>query len=213
LQVSEGIDFADCHARAVVMVGIPYPPMLDPRVVMKRIYLDCRRKAVVKKTQVRANFARAGQMVQRVRVKALPRMTADDWYQLEATRAVSQAIGRVIRHRNDFGLVLLADQRFESWQVSGVGRRPTDVSISQSNRLPAWLTREPAVLAVHYTHFWADVDKFFARHRVYKYTTTTGACALTHRDLVQHRPHHHHRRSSPRRRHARKARAPTPTSK
>jgi regulator of telomere elongation helicase 1 len=34
------------------------------------------------------------------------------WYQLEASRAVNQAIGRVIRHKSDFGAILLCDTRF-----------------------------------------------------------------------------------------------------
>ena len=33
LQVSEGIDFKDHQARAVVLVGIPYPSQFDPQVL------------------------------------------------------------------------------------------------------------------------------------------------------------------------------------
>lgn len=33
-------------------------------------------------------------------------------YQQSAIRAVNQALGRVIRHRNDYGAVILADERF-----------------------------------------------------------------------------------------------------
>jgi regulator of telomere elongation helicase 1 len=40
-------------------------------------------------------------------------LSAEEWYLLEATRAVNQAIGRVIRHKNDYGAILLCDQRFE----------------------------------------------------------------------------------------------------
>lgn len=39
-------------------------------------------------------------------------LSGDDWYFLEATRAVNQAIGRVIRHKDDYGAILLCDQRF-----------------------------------------------------------------------------------------------------
>lgn len=34
------------------------------------------------------------------------------WYTLCAMRVVNQALGRVIRHRADFGAILLADERF-----------------------------------------------------------------------------------------------------
>ena len=40
LQVSEGLDFSDINGRAVVITGLPYPPYLDPKVVLKMQYLD-----------------------------------------------------------------------------------------------------------------------------------------------------------------------------
>lgn len=43
-KVSEGLDFSDWKARAVLIIGLPYPPYQDPRVVMKREYLDEMRK-------------------------------------------------------------------------------------------------------------------------------------------------------------------------
>ena len=39
-KVSEGIDFADELARAVIMVGIPYPPVADKQIEFKKNYLD-----------------------------------------------------------------------------------------------------------------------------------------------------------------------------
>ena len=39
-------------------------------------------------------------------------LTGDAWYKLEASRAVNQAIGRVIRHKNDYGAIILCDKRF-----------------------------------------------------------------------------------------------------
>lgn len=35
-----------------------------------------------------------------------------EWYVQQAARAVNQAVGRVIRHRDDYGAVILLDERF-----------------------------------------------------------------------------------------------------
>ena len=40
-------------------------------------------------------------------------MSGDTWYAQSASRAVNQAIGRIIRHRNDWGAIFLMDDRFE----------------------------------------------------------------------------------------------------
>lgn len=39
-KVSEGLDFSDNNGRAVVITGLPYPPRLDPKVVLKMKFLD-----------------------------------------------------------------------------------------------------------------------------------------------------------------------------
>ena len=39
-QVSEGLDFADNNGRAVVITGLPFPPMMDPKVILKMKFLD-----------------------------------------------------------------------------------------------------------------------------------------------------------------------------
>jgi regulator of telomere elongation helicase 1 len=39
------------------------------------------------------------------------------WYQLEAVRALNQAVGRIIRHAKDFGAILLCDERCDSPDV------------------------------------------------------------------------------------------------
>ncbi|XP_028967374.1 regulator of telomere elongation helicase 1 homolog [Galendromus occidentalis] len=82
---SEGVDFSDEFARAVIIVGIPYAPRQDNRVKLKIDYLN--------------KYGSDG-------------MNGNTWYQIQAIRAINQAIGRVIRHRNDFGVILFLDKRF-----------------------------------------------------------------------------------------------------
>ena len=43
-RLSEGLDFKDRKARCVIVVGIPYPSMCEPKVVLKRYYLDKKRE-------------------------------------------------------------------------------------------------------------------------------------------------------------------------
>lgn len=89
-KVSEGLDFSDKKGRTVIITGIPYPPFKDPRVVLKRQYLDDLGKTAARGASI---------------------LTGDEWYNQQASRAVNQAIGRVIRHRNDYGAILLFDDR------------------------------------------------------------------------------------------------------
>ncbi|KAL1925428.1 uncharacterized protein VTP21DRAFT_311 [Calcarisporiella thermophila] len=103
-KVSEGLDFADSRARAVVITGLPYPAARDPKVILKKQYLN------------------------EMHHKGTPGSTTlsgQEWYKQQAARAVNQAIGRVIRHKNDYGAILLCDERFSS-----------AASISQ---LPVWV--------------------------------------------------------------------------
>ncbi|KAJ0180243.1 hypothetical protein K1T71_003647 [Dendrolimus kikuchii] len=89
-KVSEGLDFADMNGRAVIITGLPFPPLRDPRIILKKKYLD------------------------ELRINDKEFLSGDEWYSLEATRAVNQAIGRVIRHQNDYGAILLCDNRFNN---------------------------------------------------------------------------------------------------
>ena len=43
-RMSEGIDFSDDAARMVIIVGIPYPNMTDPKIILRRNYLDQKKR-------------------------------------------------------------------------------------------------------------------------------------------------------------------------
>ena len=102
-KVSEGVDFPDEMARAVVAFGIPYPAFKDPQVERKQAWNETVRKA-----------AELGG-------KPSPLLAGRDWYEAQAYRALNQVLGRCIRHRNDWGAIILPDLRFHSsFSIRGV---------------------------------------------------------------------------------------------
>eukprot|EP00054_Salpingoeca_dolichothecata_P038304 m.13497 g.13497 ORF g.13497 m.13497 type:complete len:363 (-) comp8443_c0_seq1:100-1188(-) len=86
-KISEGIDFSDDNARAVISIGIPYPSFVDPQVKLKREYNDkhCRSR---------------------------PLLNGSKWYDIQAFRALNQGLGRCLRHKDDWGALILIDARF-----------------------------------------------------------------------------------------------------
>lgn len=87
-KVSEGVDFADMYGRGVIVTGIPFAPCKDPKIKLKQKYMD-------------ENRTKENEM-----------LSGDEWYVLNAVRAINQAIGRVILHKDDYGAILLCDNRF-----------------------------------------------------------------------------------------------------
>jgi len=98
-KLSEGVDFADSACRGVVITGLPLPPAFDAKVELKRQYLDQRRAAAARGSGLGGSGASG-------------MLSGEAWYHQQAMRAVNQAVGRVIRHRNDFGAVMLCESRF-----------------------------------------------------------------------------------------------------
>ncbi|ETV99553.1 hypothetical protein H310_08213 [Aphanomyces invadans] len=47
------------------------------------------------------------------------KLSGNQWYVQQASRAVNQAVGRVIRHRHDYGAIILLDERFAYGQQKG----------------------------------------------------------------------------------------------
>lgn len=78
--------------------------MMDPRVVLKMQYLDemCKNN-----------------------ISGVKYLSGQEWYRQQAYRAVNQAIGRVIRHREDYGAIFLCDHRFSGTEAC--------------NQLPPWV--------------------------------------------------------------------------
>ncbi|XP_041114358.1 regulator of telomere elongation helicase 1-like [Polyodon spathula] len=124
-KASEGLDFSDTNGRAVIITGLPFPPRMDPKIILKMQFLDeMRRKAT----------------------GGVKFLSGQEWYRQQASRAVNQAIGRVIRHRHDFGAIFLCDHRFMN----------TDARA----QLPSWV-RPFVKVYDNFGHIIRDVSQFF----------------------------------------------------
>lgn len=94
-KLSEGIDFRDDTSRAVILVGIPFPYKNDTVVSQKIGWNDrARREGEQKQLQ-----------------------SGGEWYEMQAFRALNQALGRAVRHRYDYGAIILVDCRFRQPRV------------------------------------------------------------------------------------------------
>jgi hypothetical protein len=92
-KVSEGIDLKDNFCRAVIVVGIPFPNIKELIIKEKRRYND-------EKALTGTSF-----------------INGQSWYCQQAYRAVNQAIGRCLRHKYDYGAIILVDERYKDQKI------------------------------------------------------------------------------------------------
>ncbi|ODQ54734.1 DNA repair helicase [Saitoella complicata NRRL Y-17804] len=95
-KVSEGIDFDHHYGRAVIMFGIPYQ-YTESRILKARLEF------------LRDNY----------------RIKEADFLTFDAMRHAAQCLGRVIRGKDDYGIMVLADKRF--------------ARADKRNKLPKWI--------------------------------------------------------------------------
>jgi Rad3-related DNA helicase len=100
-KLSEGVNFTDEMARGLFLTGIPYMPKGDAKVKAKMKYQDMASSRWRQATDTQATGTPEPEP-----------LTGSQWYTQQAFRAVNQAIGRCIRHPNDYGAVVLLDARF-----------------------------------------------------------------------------------------------------
>uniref|UniRef100_A0A4W6E882 Regulator of telomere elongation helicase 1 n=1 Tax=Lates calcarifer TaxID=8187 RepID=A0A4W6E882_LATCA len=143
-KASEGLDFADTFGRGVIITGLPFPPKMDPRVILKMQFLD---------------------EMSRNKAPGLKYLSGQEWYKQQAFRAVNQAIGRVIRHKQDYGAIFLCDQRFKNSDARA--------------QLPSWV-RPYVRLYDGFGNVVRDVSQFFRvaqkMRPVVEKTTAAGSC-------------------------------------
>jgi DNA excision repair protein ERCC-2 len=97
-KVSEGIDFDRHYGRAVILFGIPYQYTKSHILLARLEYLR-------NKFQIRE----------------------EEFLTFDALRQAAQCIGRVIRSKTDYGLMIFADKRYNN--------------ASKRSKLPPWVTQ------------------------------------------------------------------------
>ncbi|KAK0414708.1 hypothetical protein QR680_011578 [Steinernema hermaphroditum] len=134
-KVSEGIDFTDDRARCVISVGIPYPNAVDEQVVEKKKYND--------------DSSKPNSVMP---IKTLP---GDVWYSTQAYRALNQALGRCLRHKNDWGALVLVDERFVAHSLQGP-------IVAPRAKISKWV-KEQLVVYSEYSAFQVELSEFVER--------------------------------------------------
>ncbi|BGP43430.1 TFIIH/NER complex ATP-dependent 5'-3' DNA helicase subunit [Rhodotorula kratochvilovae] len=95
-KVSEGIDFDHNYGRAVIMFGIPYQ-YTESRILKARLEF----------------------------LRDTYRIRENDFLTFDAMRHAAQCVGRVLRGKTDYGLMIFADKRF--------------AKVDKRNKLPKWI--------------------------------------------------------------------------
>ncbi|CAJ0952156.1 unnamed protein product, partial [Mesorhabditis belari] len=90
-KMSEGIDFKDKLARAVIILGWPYPSISDPQFKSKKAY-DSDQFERARRREVEGNYQWLG---------------GQELVYIRLYRALNQAAGRAIRHKKDYGAIIL----------------------------------------------------------------------------------------------------------
>ena len=123
-KVSEGINFNDDMCRCVVMIGMPYSNVKSPQLQEKMKYFD---------TNLGPGKGRF-------------------YYENLCFKAVNQSIGRSIRHKDDYSVILLLDQRY------------CDRRDQVKKSLPGWIA-DHLIDSQSFDSAMKSIESFFASKR------------------------------------------------
>ncbi|EMD33187.1 hypothetical protein CERSUDRAFT_108361 [Gelatoporia subvermispora B] len=117
-KLSEGLNFTDDLARAVIIIGLPFANLASPELRERMNYVN----------RVAERRTADG--------KATPKIpgakdAAMELYENMCMNAVNQSIGRAIRHRRDWASLILLDSRYASPRIRG--------------KLPKWIEESTSV--------------------------------------------------------------------
>ncbi|CAA9990525.1 DNA repair helicase, putative [Plasmodium knowlesi strain H] len=113
-KISEGIDFKDDCCRGVIICGLPYGNVYDSKIIFKKEFLDNFKYEFSPPNDILGGDNGAGALSNNTTLSNISK--GNKWYNEEAMRSINQSIGRVIRHKNDYGSIFFLDSRFSNNQ-------------------------------------------------------------------------------------------------
>jgi len=93
-KLSEGLNFSDDLARAVIIIGLPFANLNSPELRERMKYVN--------RLETKSGLQR----------KPAQKDAASELYENMCMNAVNQSIGRAIRHRGDWASLILIDRRY-----------------------------------------------------------------------------------------------------
>ncbi|KZT72447.1 DNA repair helicase [Daedalea quercina L-15889] len=117
-KLSEGLNFTDDLARAVVIIGLPYANLASPELQERMKYVN----------RLQRQAAGANPPTKQTNTC---KDAATELYENMCMNAVNQSIGRAIRHQNDWAALVLVDCRYGSSRIRG--------------KLPQWIAKNAVI--------------------------------------------------------------------
>lgn len=98
---SEGVNFESKNIVMVIIIGIPYAYMGDPKIKAQDKY-------IMKANKLFQNFFNDNNITN---------VQFWDWYGLNALKSVNQSLGRLFRNKSNYGIILLIDVRYNKDKI------------------------------------------------------------------------------------------------
>jgi len=138
-KLSEGLNFTDDLARAVIIIGLPFANLASPELRERMSYVNRLEQSLL---------AGSGASAKKV---GGPRDAASELYENMCMNAVNQSIGRAIRHRGDWASLILIDGRYASSRIR--------------DKLPKWIGQN-TLITEGFGHAVREMGKFYREKRI-----------------------------------------------
>lgn len=108
---SEGIDFSDHLARAIILIGLPYPPE-SSKLKLKEQYYRIKSQSTIGSRTTQIDLSSQLNILNINDIKASLMTETVNLRKIICFKTINQAIGRAIRHINDYAAIILIDNRY-----------------------------------------------------------------------------------------------------